>query len=89
MDFHRDSDRAIDVDTRLLGTGALLAVGGAALASVGVAMCAVAVAAAARHWVRHRERNSRVAVTAHRAADAARAGREAWRANPDARTASV
>jgi hypothetical protein len=72
----------IEMDARLLRSGAALVSVGLLLATAGSALIGIATAKAARSWVRQLDRSpgATAAATYHQAKSASAAGWEAWRA---------
>ncbi|MET9411894.1 hypothetical protein ABZX90_40200 [Streptomyces sp. NPDC002935] len=88
---HHQSQRTIDIDTRLVTTGAALTVAGAVVACTGMAIAAFAVATAGRRMIRAMEvpPSQQAAMMWRQAMEASRAGRQAWQSASDAQNGSL
>ncbi|MEU1255594.1 hypothetical protein ACWHLZ_20330 [Streptomyces chartreusis] len=91
MNHHQMSHRTIDIDTRLVKTGAVLTAAGAMVAGVGMAIGAFAVYAAGRHMIRDMDvpPAQQAAAKWHQAKEASRAGVQAWHSASDAHHGSL
>ncbi|MEU6538990.1 hypothetical protein [Streptomyces sp. NPDC047000] len=77
---HHDSHRAIEIDTRLVTTGAVLTAAGAVVACAGMAIAAFAVFTAGRRMIRDMDvpPAQQAAAKWRQAREASRAGMQAW-----------
>jgi len=87
---HHQSPRTIDIDTRLVTTGAVLTVAGAVVACAGMAIGAFAVFTAGRRMIRDMDvpPAQQAAAKWQRAKEASRAGVRAWQSTSDAQNGS-
>ncbi|WP_406001079.1 hypothetical protein [Streptomyces sp. NBC_00829] len=88
---HHQSQRTIEIDTRLVTTGAVLTAAGAAVACVGMATVAFAVVKAGRRMIRDMDvpPAQQAAMKWRQAKEASRAGMEAWQSVSDAQNGSL
>ncbi|MFI6563798.1 hypothetical protein [Streptomyces sp. NPDC050534] len=88
MNHHHRSQRTIDINTRLVTTGAVLTAAGAAVACTGMAIAASAVFAAGRRMIREMDvpPAQQAAMKWQQAKEASRAGVQAWHSTPDAQS---
>ncbi|NUL01737.1 hypothetical protein HRW07_00380 [Streptomyces lunaelactis] len=77
---HHQSQRTIEIDTRLVTTGAVLTAVGAVVACSGMAIAAFAVLTAGRRMIRDMDvpPAQQAAMKWQQAKDASRAGMQAW-----------
>ncbi|AVZ76028.1 hypothetical protein SLUN_31280 [Streptomyces lunaelactis] len=77
---HHQSQRTIEIDTRLVTTGAVLTAVGAIVACSGMAIAAFAVLTAGRRMIRDMDvpPAQQAAMKWQQAKDASRAGMQAW-----------
>ncbi|GGW84375.1 MULTISPECIES: hypothetical protein [Streptomyces] len=80
MNHHRQSQRTIEINTRLVTTGVVITAAGAVVAWVGMAIAAAAVAAAGRRLIREMDvpPSQQAAMKWRQAKEASRAGMQAW-----------
>ncbi|WP_327343783.1 hypothetical protein [Streptomyces europaeiscabiei] len=90
MNQHHESHRTIEIDTRLVTTGAVLAAAGAAVACAGMAIGAFAVFMAGRRMIRDMDvpPAQQAAMKWQQAKEASRAGVRAWHSASDAQNGS-
>ncbi|WP_369235487.1 hypothetical protein AB5J56_25950 [Streptomyces sp. R21] len=90
MNQHHQSHRTIEIDTRLVMTGALLTAAGAVVACAGMAIGAFAVFTAGRQMIRDMDvpPAQQAAMKWQQAKDASRAGMQAWQSASDAQNGS-
>jgi hypothetical protein len=88
---HHQSHRPIDIDTKLVTTGALLTAAGAVMACAGMAMGAVAVFTAGRRMIHDMDvpPAQQAAMKWQQAKEASRAGMRAWQSASDAQNGSA
>ena len=88
---HRQSHRAIDIDTRLVTTGAVLTATGAVVACAGMAIGAFAVLTAGRRVIRDMEvpPTQQAAAKWQQAKEASRAAMQAWQSASEAQNGSL
>ncbi|MHB9860248.1 hypothetical protein [Streptomyces sp. YIM S03343] len=88
---HHQSRKAIEIDTRLVTTGAVLTAAGAAVAGIGMAIGAIAVFAAGRRMIREMDvpPSQQAAAKWRQAKEASRAGVQAWQSASDAQRGSL
>jgi hypothetical protein len=88
---HHRSHRTIDIDTRLVTTGAVLTAAGAVVACAGLAIGAFAVFTAGRRMIRDMDvpPAQQAAAKWQQAKEASRAGRRAWQSASDAQNGSL
>ncbi|MFJ8107194.1 hypothetical protein [Streptomyces sp. NPDC096132] len=88
---HKQSQRTIEIDTRLVKTGAVLTAAGAMVASVGMAIGAFAVFTAGRRMIRDMDvpPAQQAAAKWQQAKEASRAGMRAWQSASDAQNRSL
>ncbi|WP_055530482.1 hypothetical protein [Streptomyces graminilatus] len=88
---HHQSHRAIDIDTRLVTTGAVLTATGAAVACAGMAIAAFAVLTAGRRMIRDMDvaPTHQAAVKWQQAKEASRAAMRAWQSASESRNGSL
>lgn len=88
---HHQSHRAIEIDTRLVMTGAVLTAAGAVVACAGMAIEACAVFMAGRRMIRNMDvpPTQQLAAKWQQAKDASRAGVQAWQSASDAQNGSL
>ncbi|AVV41493.1 hypothetical protein PYK79_51915 [Streptomyces sp. ID05-04B] len=86
MNHHHQSQRTIEINTRLVKTGAVLTTAGAVVACVGMAIAASAVFAAGRRLIREMDvpPAQQAAMKWRQAKEASRAGVQAWQSTSDA-----
>ncbi|MCX5613155.1 MULTISPECIES: hypothetical protein [unclassified Streptomyces] len=91
MNHHHQSHRKIEIDTRLITTGAVLTAAGAAVACTGMAIAALAVFAAGRRMIRGMDvpPAHQAAMKWRQAKEASRAGMQAWQSASDAPNGSL
>ncbi|MEU9266752.1 hypothetical protein AB0E04_15070 [Streptomyces sp. NPDC048251] len=91
MNQHHQSHRTIEIDTRLVTTGAVLTAAGAAVACVGMAIGAFAVFTAGRRMIRDMDvpPAQQAAVKWQQAKEASRAGVRAWQSASDVHNGSL
>ncbi|MDX3130726.1 hypothetical protein PV367_13215 [Streptomyces europaeiscabiei] len=91
MDQHHQSHRTIEIDTRLVTTGAVLTAAGAAVACAGMAIGAFAVFMAGRRMIRDMDvpPAQQAAMKWQQAKEASRAGVRAWQSASDAQNGSL
>lgn len=91
MNHHPQSQRTIEINTRLVTTGAVLTAAGTAVACVGMATAAFAVFAAARRMIRNLDvpPAQQAAMKWRQAKEASMAGVQAWHSASDARNGSL
>ncbi|MGX1267372.1 hypothetical protein [Streptomyces phaeoluteigriseus] len=82
---HHQSQRTIEINTRLVTAGAVLTAAGAVVACAGMAIAASAVFAAGRRLVREMDvpPAQQAAMKWRQAKEASRAGMQAWHATSD------
>lgn len=87
---HPLSQRTIEIDTRLVTTGAVLTAAGAVVACVGLGTAAFAVFTAGRRMIRDMDvpPSQQAAIKWRQAKEASRAGMQAWQSASDARQGS-
>ncbi|MGP4052947.1 hypothetical protein [Streptomyces sp. 2A115] len=87
MNHRHQSQRTIDIDSRLVTTGAVLTAAGAVVACVGMTIAASAVFAAGRRMIRDMDvpPAQQAATKWRQAKEASRAGMQAWQSASDAR----
>ncbi|GAB7108196.1 hypothetical protein JCM4814A_65100 [Streptomyces phaeofaciens JCM 4814] len=85
------SQRTIEIDTRLLTTGAVLTAAGAVVACFGMTIAAVAVFTAGRRMIRGMEvpPGQQAAMKWRQAKEASLAGMQAWQSASDAQKGSL
>ena len=90
MNQHHQSHPTIEIDTRLVRTGAVLTAAGAAVACAGMAIGAFALFTAGRRMIRDMDvpPAQQAAVKWQQATEASRAGVQAWQSASDARNGS-
>ncbi|WP_406253718.1 hypothetical protein [Streptomyces chartreusis] len=90
MNHHHQPQRTIEIDTRLVTTGAVLTAAGAVVACLGVAIAASAVFAAGRRMIRDMDvpPAQQAAMKWRQAKEASRAGMQAWQSTSDAQNGS-
>ena len=83
---HHQSQRTIEIDTRLVTTGAVLTAAGAVVACSGIAIAAFAVFTAGRRMIREMDVSpaEQAAIKWRQAKEASRAGMQAWQSASDA-----
>ncbi|WP_406456137.1 hypothetical protein OH768_22025 [Streptomyces sp. NBC_01622] len=88
---HHRSHRTIDIDTRLVATGAVLTAAGAVVACAGLAIGAFAVFTAGRRMIRDMDvpPAQQAAAKWQQAKEASRAGMTAWQSASDAQNGSL
>ncbi|MCX4988495.1 MULTISPECIES: hypothetical protein [unclassified Streptomyces] len=88
---HHHSQHTIDIDSRLVTTGAVLTVTGAVVACTGMVIAAVAVFSAGRRLVRDMDVTpaQQAAIKWQQAKEASRAGMQAWQSASDAQNGSL
>ncbi|MDF3141716.1 MULTISPECIES: hypothetical protein [unclassified Streptomyces] len=88
---HHQSHRTIEIDTRLLTTGAVLTAAGAVVACAGMAIGAFAVFTAGRRMIRDMDVRpaQQAAMKWQQAKEASRAGMQAWHSASDAQNGSL
>ncbi|WP_055628257.1 hypothetical protein [Streptomyces hirsutus] len=91
MNHHHQSLQSIDIDTRLVTTGAVLTAAGAVVACTGMVIAAVAVFAAGRRMIRDMDvpPAQQAAMKWQQAKEASRAGIQAWQSASDNRNGSL
>ncbi|WP_030694423.1 hypothetical protein [Streptomyces globisporus] len=91
MNRHHQSHRTIDIDTRLVTTGAILTAAGAVVACAGMAIGAFAVFTAGRRMIRDMDvpPAQQAAAKWQQAKEASRAGVRAWQSASDAQNGSL
>ncbi|MFB7451337.1 hypothetical protein ACFTWS_39360 [Streptomyces sp. NPDC057027] len=87
---HHKSHRAIEIDTRLVTTGAVLTAAGAMVACAGMAIGAYALFTAGRRMIRDMDvpPTQQAAAKWQQAKEASRAGLLAWQSASDAQNGS-
>ncbi|MFC9125566.1 hypothetical protein ACFT4A_01810 [Streptomyces sp. NPDC057099] len=87
---HHQPHRAIEIDTRLVTTGAVLTAAGAVVACAGMAIAAFAVFTAGRRMIRDMDvpPTQQAAAKWQQAKEASRAGLRAWQSASDAQNGS-
>ncbi|MEV0937568.1 hypothetical protein [Streptomyces phaeochromogenes] len=90
MNNHHQSQRTIEIDTRLVTTGAVLTAAGAVVACVGMTIAASAVLAAGRRLIREMDvpPAQQAAMKWRQTKEASRAGMQAWQSTSDAQNGS-
>ncbi|MEV0978547.1 MULTISPECIES: hypothetical protein [unclassified Streptomyces] len=88
MNHHHQSQRTIDINTRLVTAGAVLTAAGAVVACAGMALAASAVFAAGRRLIRDMDvpPSQQAAMKWQQAKEASRAGMKAWQSASDAQS---
>ncbi|MEF9905360.1 hypothetical protein [Streptomyces sp. P9-A2] len=88
---HHQPLQSIDIDTRLVTTGAVLTAAGAVVAGTGMVIAAVAVFAAGRRMIRDMDvpPAQQAAMKWQQAKEASRAGMQAWQSASDTRNGSL
>ncbi|WP_405522491.1 hypothetical protein [Streptomyces canus] len=88
---YRQSQRMIEIDTRLLRAGAVLTAAGAAVACAGMGVAAFAVFSAGRRMIRDMDvpPSQQAAMKWRQAKEASLAGARAWQAASDAQNGSL
>jgi hypothetical protein len=88
---HPQFNRTIDIDTRLVRTGAVLTAAGAVVAGVGMAIGAFAVITAGRRMIRDMDvpPTQQAAAKWLQAKEASRAGMRAWQSAAEAQKGSL
>jgi hypothetical protein len=83
---HHQSQRTIEIDTRLVTTGAVLTAAGAVVACTGIAIATFAVVTAGRRMIRDMDVSpaQQAAIKWRQAKEASRAGMQAWQSASDA-----
>ncbi len=91
MNHHHQSLQSIDIDTRLVTTGAVLTAAGAVVACTGMVIAAVAVFAAGRRMIRGMDvpPAQQAAMKWQQAKEASRAGIQAWQSASDTQNGSL
>lgn len=91
MNHHHQSHRTIEIDTRLLTTGAVLTAAGAVVACAGMAIGAFAVFTAGRRMIRDMDVSpaQQAAMKWQQAKEASRAGMQAWHSASDSQNGSL
>ncbi|MEU1691683.1 hypothetical protein [Streptomyces hirsutus] len=91
MNHHHQSLQSIDIDTRLVTTGAVLIAAGAVVACTGMVIAAVAVFAAGRRMIRGMDvpPAQQAAMKWQQAKEASRAGIQAWQSASDTQNGSL
>jgi hypothetical protein len=86
MNHHHQSQRTIEINTRLVTTGVVLTAVGAVVAWAGMAIAASAVLAAGRRMIREMDvpPAQQAAAKLRQAKEASRAGMQAWQSASDA-----
>ncbi|MFJ1975468.1 hypothetical protein ACIO93_43520 [Streptomyces sp. NPDC087903] len=86
MNHHRQFQPTIDINTRLLTTGAVLTTAGAIVAWAGMAIAASAVFSAGRRLIRNLDvpPSQQAAMKWQQAKEASRAGMQAWQSSSGA-----
>lgn len=86
MNHHHQSQRTIEINTRLVKTGVVLTSVGAVVASVGMAIAASAVFEAGRRLIREMDvpPAQQAAMKWQQAKEASRAGVQAWHSTSEA-----
>ncbi|MEU4083309.1 hypothetical protein [Streptomyces aureus] len=87
---HHLTQHKIDIDTRLVTTGAVLTVAGTVVAGTGMIIAAIAVLSAGRRLVRTMDvpPSQQAAQQWRRAKEASLAGLQAWQSTSDAQNGS-
>ncbi|MFJ1729671.1 hypothetical protein [Streptomyces sp. NPDC088254] len=87
MNHHHQSQRTVEINTRLVTTGVVVTAAGAAVACAGMAIAASAVIAAGRRLIRDMDvpPAQQAAMKWRQAKEASRAGVQAWQSTSDAR----
>ena len=87
---HRQSQRTIDIDTRLVTTGAVLTAAGGLVACAGMATAAFAVFTAARRMIRDMDvpPAQQAAMKWRQAKEASMAGMRAWQTSSETQNGS-
>ncbi|MFF7641938.1 hypothetical protein [Streptomyces canus] len=85
MNHHHQSHGTIEINTRLVTTGAVITAAGALVACVGMAVAASAVFAAGRRMIRDMDvpPAQQAAMKWRQAKEASRAGMQAWQSTSD------
>jgi hypothetical protein len=88
---YRQSQRMIEIDTRLIRVGAVLTAAGAAVACAGMGVAAFAVFSAGRRMIRDMDvpPSQQAAMKWQQAKEASRAGMQAWQSTSDAQNGSA
>ncbi|MFI6662607.1 hypothetical protein ACIBL8_44705 [Streptomyces sp. NPDC050523] len=88
MNHHRQSQQTIEINTRLVTTGALLTAAGSVVACAGMALAVSAVFAAGRRMIRDMDvpPAQQAAMKWRQAKEASRAGVQAWQSTSDAQS---
>ncbi|MFB7512430.1 hypothetical protein [Streptomyces sp. NPDC056144] len=88
---HHPSHRSIEIDTRLVATGAVLTAAGAVVACTGMVIGAFALFSAGRRAIRDMNRPTAQQAAAKwlQAKEASRAGIQAWQSAADTRNGSL
>jgi hypothetical protein len=88
---HHQSQRTIEIDTRLVTTGAVLTAAGAMVACAGMAIAAFAVFTAGRRMIRDMDvpPAQQAAMKWRQAKEASLAGMRAWQTASDAQDGSL
>ncbi|WP_433918156.1 hypothetical protein OIE50_09775 [Streptomyces canus] len=88
---YRQSQRMIEIDTRLIRAGAVLTAAGAAVACAGMGVAAFAVFSAGRRMIREMDvpPSQQAAMKWRQAKEASLAGARAWQAASDAQNGSL
>ncbi|MGW1066532.1 hypothetical protein ACWD4F_18710 [Streptomyces aureus] len=88
---HHLTQHKIDIDTRLVTTGAVLTVAGTVVAGTGMIIAAIAVLSAGRRLVRTMDvpPSQQAAQQWRRAKEASLAGLQAWQSTSDAQNGSA
>ena len=91
MNHHHQSQHTIEIDTRLVTTGAVLTAAGAVIACTGMAVAAFAVLSAGRRMIRDMDvpPSQQAARKWQQAKEASRAGMQAWHSASEARDGSL
>ncbi|MFJ4691084.1 hypothetical protein [Streptomyces sp. NPDC088766] len=86
MNHHHQSQRTIEINTRLVTIGVVLTAAGATVACAGMAVAGSAVFAAGRRMIREMDvpPAQQAAMKWRQAKEASRAGVQAWHSTPDA-----
>ena len=88
---YRQSQRMIEIDTRLIKTGAMLTAAGAVVVCAGMGVAAFAVFSAGRRMIRDMDvpPSQQAAMKWRQAKEASLAGARAWQAASDAQNGSL
>ncbi|MFF7547790.1 hypothetical protein ACFZCU_29775 [Streptomyces canus] len=88
---YRQSQRMIEIDTRLIRAGAVLTAAGAAVACAGMGVAAFAVFSAGRRMIRDMDvpPSQQAAMKWRQAKEASLAGARAWQAASEAQNGSL